>query len=120
MAQKVITEFIDDIDGSVAERTFRFSVDGTDYAIDLSTDNIAEFKSAVGGFIESARKVSNTTRGATRSTGTAPRANREHLAAVREWARGQGMPVSSRGRVSADIMARFEQAHQGSQLAAVG
>jgi hypothetical protein len=30
MAQRVIREFIDDIDGSEAERTFTFAVDGTD------------------------------------------------------------------------------------------
>ena len=29
MAQKVVREFIDDIDGSEAERTFTFAVDGT-------------------------------------------------------------------------------------------
>lgn len=47
MAQKIITEFIDDIDGSPAERTFAFAVDGTNYEIDLSADNIAEFNSAM-------------------------------------------------------------------------
>ena len=31
MAQKIIREFIDDIDGSEAERTFTFAVDGTNY-----------------------------------------------------------------------------------------
>jgi hypothetical protein len=43
MAQKVIRQFIDDIDGSEAERTFNFAVDGTDYEIDLSSENIKEF-----------------------------------------------------------------------------
>lgn len=36
MAQKVIRQFVDDIDGSEAERTFSFAVDGTQYEIDLS------------------------------------------------------------------------------------
>jgi hypothetical protein len=49
MVQKIITEFIDDIDGSPAERTFTFAVDGTTYEIDLSAENIAGFKSAIGG-----------------------------------------------------------------------
>jgi hypothetical protein len=40
MAQKVIREFVDDIDGSEAERTFTFAIDGTHYEIDLSTQNI--------------------------------------------------------------------------------
>jgi hypothetical protein len=50
MAQRVIREFIDDIDGSEAERTFTFAVDGTGYEIDLSTQNIKEFYEAVAGF----------------------------------------------------------------------
>jgi hypothetical protein len=41
MAQKIIREFVDDIDGSPAERTFSFAVDGVSYEIDLSTQNIA-------------------------------------------------------------------------------
>ncbi len=68
MAQKIIREFVDDIDGSPAERTFSFAVDGVSYEIDLSTQNIAEFKSAIGGFIESARKVKGSSGRRTRST----------------------------------------------------
>jgi hypothetical protein len=52
MAQKVIREFIDDIDGSEAERTFTFAVDGTNYEIDLSSQNIKEFNEAIAGFVE--------------------------------------------------------------------
>jgi hypothetical protein len=63
----VVREFIDDIDGSAAERTFTFAVGGTAYEIDLSSENIAEFKSAIGGFIESARKVKTIGCGVRRS-----------------------------------------------------
>src|SRR3954454_23790536 len=60
MAQKVIREFIDDIDGSEAERTFTFAVDGTHYEIDLSNDNIKDFHEAIAGFVDSARKVTTS------------------------------------------------------------
>jgi hypothetical protein len=63
VAQKVVREFINDIDGSAVERRFTFAVDGTAYEIDLSSENIAEFRSAIGGFIESARKVKTTSSG---------------------------------------------------------
>ena len=59
MAQKVIRQFIDDIDGSPAERTFTFTVDGTRYEIDLSSENIKEFNDAIAGFVESAREVNS-------------------------------------------------------------
>lgn len=39
MAQKVQTLFIDDIDGSTAEGTVRFGLDGTEYEIDLNTEH---------------------------------------------------------------------------------
>ena len=113
MAQKVITEFIDDIDGSPAERTFTFAVDGTNYEIDLSAENIAEFKSAIGGFIESARKIKGSSDARrTRSTGASGgRQSREQTQAVREWARQQGHNISNRGRIPSSIQQAFDQAH---------
>ena len=116
MAQIVTRTFIDDIDGSEAERTFNFAVDGTAYEIDLSTANIAEFQSAIGGFLESARKVKpGTYRYKARSSGTGAKADREQLRAIREWARSQGLPVNDRGRISSEIRAKFDAAHAGSQ-----
>ena len=121
MAQKVVREFIDDIDGSAAERTFTFAVDGTVYEIELSSANIAEFQSAIGGFIESARKVRATSNGQ-RQRGGSPtddlRERRERLNEVREWARKNGYSVSDRGRVSAEVLAAFE--NQGSATVAAG
>lgn len=113
MAQKVITEFIDDIDGSPAERTFTFAVDGTNYEIDLSAENIAEFNSAIGGFVESARKVKGTSNGRrARSTGGGgTQRSREQTRAVREWARQHGHHISERGRIPASIQQAFDQAH---------
>jgi hypothetical protein len=124
MAQKVIRQFIDDIDGSEAERTFTFAVDGTHYEIDLSTQNIKEFHEAIAGFVESARKVkaSGPGRGArTTSPSTSGSGrSREQTQAVREWARQQGHSINDRGRIPASIQQAFDQAHQGLQLAAVG
>lgn len=120
MAQKVVREFIDDIDGSAAERTFTFAVDGSTYEIDLSSANIAEFQSAIGGFIESARKVKATSNGQ-RQRGASPtdlRERRERLNEVREWARKNGYSVSDRGRVRAEVLAAFE--NQGSATTAAG
>lgn len=115
MAQKVITEFIDDIDGSAAERTFTFAVDGTNYEIDLSADNIAEFNSAIGGFIESARKIKGSKNSDGRRARSAEaeggRQSRKQTQAVREWARQHGHNISNRGRIPASIQQAFDQAH---------
>jgi Lsr2 len=120
VAQKVVREFIDDIDGSPAERTFTFAVDGTAYEIDLSSENIAEFKSSIGGFIESARRVRTTSNGHRQrgASTTDLRERRERLNEVREWARKNGYSVSDRGRVSAEVLTAFE--NRGSATAALG
>ena len=39
VAQKIQTLFIDDIDGSEAEGTVRFALDGAEYEIDLNAKN---------------------------------------------------------------------------------
>ena len=39
VAQKVQTLFIDDLDGSEADGTIRFGLDGADYEIDLNTEH---------------------------------------------------------------------------------
>jgi Lsr2 len=115
VVQRVITEFIDDIDGSPAERTFTFAVDGTNYEIDLSAQNIAEFKSAIGGFIESARKVKSSRKNnghRARSTGASGgRQFRQQSRAVRQWARQHGHNIGSRGRIPASIQQAFDRAH---------
>lgn len=111
MAQKITREFVDDIDGSPAERTFSFAVDGVSYEIDLSTQNIAEFKSAIGGFIESARKVKGSSSRAHSAGGGGGRQSREQTRAVREWARQHGHSISERGRIPASILQAFDQAH---------
>ncbi len=112
MAQKVIREFIDDIDGTVAERTFTFAVDGTNYEIDLSGENIKEFNEAVAGFVESARRVKGSGSGyKARSTG-GTRQSREQTQAIREWARRNGHTVSERGRIPVAVQQAFDRTHQ--------
>src|SRR5436309_179258 len=116
MAQKVIQQFIDDIDGSVAERTFTFAIEGTHYEIDLSHDNIKEFHEAIAWFVDSARKIKASgagRRARKTSLGTSGSGrSREQTQAVREWARQQGHGISNRGRIPASIQQAFDQAHQ--------
>jgi hypothetical protein len=104
VAQKVTVEMTDDIDGSEADTTVRFAVDGTAYEIDLSKKNSSKMRRDFGRYIEHARK---TTGG--RRSGR-PRRDRDRSSAVREWARQQGIQVSERGRISADVVAQYEAA----------
>ena len=47
MAQKVQTLSIDDIDGSAAEGTVRFGLDGSKYGIDLNAEHAQQLRDAL-------------------------------------------------------------------------
>ena len=49
MAQKVQTLFVDDLDGSVAEGTVRFGLDGAEYEIDLDAEHARGAEKCAGG-----------------------------------------------------------------------
>ena len=62
MAQKVQTLFIDDIDGSAAEGTVRFELDGTEYEIDLNAEHAQQLRDALAAYVRAGRRVSGGTR----------------------------------------------------------
>lgn len=110
MAQKVNIVLVDDLDGSEADETVTFGLDGTTYEIDLTDANAAALREALSGYVGHARKVTGGARrgrkasGSTSATGT-------NTKDVREWAKGQGMEVSERGRISADVQQAYDAAH---------
>ncbi|HMG29728.1 MAG TPA: Lsr2 family protein [Jiangellaceae bacterium] len=108
MAQRVQVILVDDIDGGNAEETVSFSLDGVAYELDLSRKNAAKLRDTLGPYIGSARRVSR--RGG-RGRGRSGGGRGTDTASVRQWARDQGLKVSDRGRVPADILARYEAAH---------
>jgi hypothetical protein len=106
LAQKIQTLFVDDIDGSEAEGTVRFGLDGANYEIDLSVVHSEELHKALAPCIAHARKTS-ATRHAARGRRIAS-AISTHM--VREWAKEQGIEIKDRGRVPADIVEKYRQA----------
>jgi len=57
VASKITVELTDDLDGSAADTTVRFAVDGTAYEIDLSKKNAAKIRRDFGRYIEHARRA---------------------------------------------------------------
>ncbi len=107
MAQKVSIILVDDLDGTDATETVTFGLDGTTYEMDLNEANAVSLREALSGYVGHARKVTGSARrGARKATGGS--SNTKH---VREWARSQGMEVSERGRISADIQKAYDAAH---------
>jgi len=105
MAQRTQVLYVDDIDGSEAESTIRFGLGGVDYEIDLNQEHADQFAAAVGPYVSAARKV--VARRAIRTT----RPARHDQSDVRSWARSQGLKISDRGRIPADVLAKYEAAH---------
>ena len=112
MAQKITTLFIDDIDGGAAEGTVRFALDGTEYEIDLNAKHSEELRSALGKYVTHARKVGGTARRAGRAAGRAGRGVGSTLntTEIRNWARENGYDIKDRGRVPADLVAKYQAA----------
>ena len=109
MAQKIQTLFIDDIDGSEAEGTVRFALDGTDYEIDLNTKHADALRKSLARYIDAARRSSGAARRPARS-GRRSAASGLNTTEVREWAKAQGIEVKDRGRVPAELVVRFRAA----------
>jgi hypothetical protein len=106
MAQKIQTLFVDDLDDSEAEGTVHFALDGTNYEIDLSMAHAKELRAALARYIEAARKVSGPSRRPARNR-RASTPNGHSTTEVRDWARTHGIEVKERGRVPADVAAKF-------------
>lgn len=107
MAQKIQTLFIDDIDGGAAQGTVRFGLDGTDYEIDLSSKHSDELRGILADYIAHARKTGGPTRRATAPGGR--KASAIDTVAVRTWAKENGYDIKERGRVPADIVAKYKE-----------
>ena len=114
MAQKVETRLVDDLDGSEAAETVRFAIEGRQYEIDLSASNANRLRDSLSAFVSSARRAGSGGGGGRAPRATAPAtrrasSDREHGAAVREWARTNGFEVSNRGRIAADVLKAYEE-----------
>ena len=109
MAQKIQTLFVDDLDGSEAEGTVRFGLDGTNYEIDLSVAHAEELRSVLTPYARAGRKVTGAARRTARGQGKAA-ANGFSTNEVRDWAKANGVEIKDRGRVPADVIARFRAA----------
>lgn len=115
MAQKVTVELLDDIDGTVAEETVEFGIDGVTYQIDLSASNAKELREALADYVAGARRSGGRKRAAGQVSrpGKAPSAavDREQNQAIRDWARKRGLKVSERGRISSEVLDAYHQAN---------
>lgn len=134
MATRTTYTLDDDLDGSPADETVPFELDGTAYTIDLSAAHAADFRTALAPFMQAANLAAQrqarrdeqgsarrrSPRRPARSAGSSPAGrttsaaqHRAVNAAIRVWARSAGYEVRERGRLKKTIVEEYHQATAG-------
>ncbi|MFF5433406.1 Lsr2 family protein [Streptomyces griseofuscus] len=111
MAQKVEVLLIDDLDGSEAQETVTFGLDGRTYEIDLNEANEAEFRNFLERYTKAGRRVSGRSG---QKQQAAPRAATGHISdtvKIRGWAKENGYEVNDRGRISGSLREAYYRAN---------
>ncbi|MBK1785202.1 histone-like nucleoid-structuring protein Lsr2 [Prauserella cavernicola] len=113
MAQKVLVSLVDDLDGSEAEETVEFGLDGVSYEIDLSGENAEELRDALAQYVEHARRAGGRKRAGRPAVAKVPgrsaAVDREQNQAIRAWARKNGYDVSDRGRIPSEVVDAYHK-----------
>jgi Lsr2 len=113
MAQRVV--LTDDLDGSEATQTISFCINGQEYEIDLSEENVQRFHQALEPYVANGRQVQRQVQPVRRGRGNGRRrsgaSGRDDVAQIREWAMDRNMDVSRRGRIKKEIIDAYDEAH---------
>lgn len=101
----------------------RFSIQDSYYEMDLGADSFAKLEKVMAPWIEKSVEVDpprlepvrpvKATRGTTRPAAAEGSMSREQREAIRAWANANGFVVGDRGRIKAEVIAAFEEAHKG-------
>ena len=115
MAKQVITLLTDDLDGSEAQRTVEFGLDGVNYTIDLSEKNAEKLHKVFGPYLAAGTRTGRSggenrrvLRRGTASAATPERGGKERNRAIREWAVKNGHAISERGRIPRPVIDAFD------------
>lgn len=111
MAQKTIVKTYDDLDGSEIDaegKSVSFSLEGASYEIDLSSKNVQKLREDLSVYVDKARRVTGRP---SRSTAKTAEPAPVDTKAVRAWAEEQGLGVSTRGRLSTELIEQYRAAH---------
>jgi hypothetical protein len=123
MVERVVRQLFDDLDGTEINEgqgeTIEFALRGKQYRIDLSAQNVSKFEKALGPYLKAATPVTAVrprTRSSNGSEANGGKRTRKTRPAkfsqseVRAWAVENGIAVSSRGRIPADVVEAYTAA----------
>jgi hypothetical protein len=101
------------LDGSPADSSVQFGIDGMEYSVDLSAKHENDLRTMLRPYLEVARKArpdGSKGRGRGRSV-----ADKDRNAAIREWALSEGVELAQRGRIAGVVHHAYD-AHDGDML----
>jgi hypothetical protein len=115
MAQKVLVQLVDDLDGTSSDdvTTVEFGLDGVMYEIDLNTANAERLREVYDDYVSSARRTGGRLKRGSRP-GNKPGGNGE-AAAVREWAAENGYELAGRGRIPSHVVEAYKDAQESAR-----
>ncbi|GIF63171.1 Lsr2 family protein [Asanoa ishikariensis] len=118
MAKETIVKLVDDIDGSTADQTVTFALDGVTFEIDLSDENAGKLRKTLQPFVEAGTKVTADGTRHTRTVISAQGASlREETKAIRAWGQKYATQlgleqVGDRGAIPQRVRDAYEK-HEG-------
>lgn len=112
MAQQVLVQLVDDLDGTQADdiATIHFGLDGVAYEIDLTTDNAERLRAKLAGYVASGRRTGGRVKRGTRAGGTSANGD---AGKIREWAQENGIELAARGRIPSHVVESYREAQEG-------
>ncbi|HEY3468822.1 MAG TPA: Lsr2 family protein [Amycolatopsis sp.] len=123
MAKRISIEIFDDTDGSAADQTVPFGLDGVSYEIDLSNANASALRAAMKPYVTAARRTGGrrikvAAGQSTETDKTNTEATTDYTATheIRLWARDNGYEVADRGRIPVSVVEAYEESRKANQL----
>jgi Lsr2 len=112
MAQKVLVQLVDDLDGTSSQdvTTVLFGLDGVSYEIDLTDENADRLREALAAYVDSARRVGGRIKRGTKPAAGSKAASANEASQIREWAQENGFELAGRGRIPSHVVEAYKAA----------
>ena len=119
MAQKVLVQLVDDLDGTSSQdvTTVLFGLDGVNYEIDLSDANAERLRESLQEFVDSARRTGGRIKRGVRPAQSGKSGSSGEAGQIREWALENGYELAGRGRIPSHVVEAYKEAQAESKQA---